>query len=572
MLSWLTGSKPDPTTDGQIIVEVENVEPPTTPAPVFAYRACKQAIFGTPHPDQAVNQPRKRVESTNKKHKDNELSKETKGASSNLIDEPNPVSSPTKPAGILMTPGTGVKGKKTVSFGEHVKDNEGKRPSKSGIPNDCPGKFPSPWTPKIDVAPEKKAQTKLTAALYNARDLETKLNAETQQKSMSKLEIDKRTQKTAIDLVTDAPKLSRPEPRPQGDVRPRPRAKDDADITQDIILPRSESGRYWKKMFETYSANSENEVKKLVSKQQIAKAYARKKDDEAVELSAKLTEERKGHRKRERELERSVKEYQEQLRKSLADVHAASAEIAILKQRIAVLESKSTDVPVLVDPVVSPVQKVSKGRLEPTSSLAPSSPLDSHSRIPSPIKVGRPSLPSTTAPSPFLAQPRIRRTPIRTSLPNQPFSHSKIPAKSPLDATTQENALPLSAPRPTHSHTPARSHITGTTQSDAVIPATTLAPAPVTSTNDDIWAFEYPSSDADINRLALPIRSASIIAPAEKKKPAPKEGGELKVQKRHSVGGVQRVAGVVSTNNSTAAERLAEARARIEARRASKGK
>ena len=60
---------------------------------------------------------------------------------------PDPVSSPTK--GILMTPGTAAARRKTVTFGDHVVDNEEKRPVKSGLPDDCPGKFPSPWN-KLD--------------------------------------------------------------------------------------------------------------------------------------------------------------------------------------------------------------------------------------------------------------------------------------------------------------------------------------------------------------------------------------------------------------------------------------
>lgn len=46
--------------------------------------------------------------------------------------------------GILMTPGTAATRRKTVSFGAHVVDNEGKKsivPGRSGLPNNCPGNF-----------------------------------------------------------------------------------------------------------------------------------------------------------------------------------------------------------------------------------------------------------------------------------------------------------------------------------------------------------------------------------------------------------------------------------------------
>jgi hypothetical protein len=315
MFSWLTGPRitnviedlgTQPQNDTPCVCEADDkdpgydttfVEPPDTPAPQFAVKAFRQALFGTPAPPQ--RSPVKKL--------DQKPKTEAPNASAPVFSVPKedvPPASPSKlPNGVLRTPGTASKGRKTVSFGAHVVDNDGKKGAvgKSGIPNDCPGKFPSPWTPgtalKVEVASDTKPRTKLTEALYNARS-------------------------------TDQPKSGQ-----------KPKAKDDNDITLDLDNPRSESGRYWKEQYETYAQRSQKEMKKLVTKQQLAKNYAKKKDSEAIEAATRLAEERKRFRSRERQLEEQNKDYQERLRQAMAENTAASIEITALKNRIAALEN-----------------------------------------------------------------------------------------------------------------------------------------------------------------------------------------------------------------------------------------
>jgi hypothetical protein len=277
--------------------ETTFVEPPETPAHQFAVKAFKHAIFGTPALEEANNAGKK-------------LSKKTKldVANSKALEFPAPkenaapVSPSKRPGGILSTPGTANKGRKSVSFGSQVMDNEAKKinTGRSGIPNDCPGKFPSPWTPgtelKLGATTDKKPQSKLTAALMDAR--------------------------------------STPQPRSVQ----KPKAKDDSDITLDVMAPRSESGKYWKEQYESYADKSEREMKKLIAKQQLAKNFAKKKDGEMTEASTRLAEERKRFRQRERELEQQNKDYQERLRQAMAENAASSVEITALKNRISVLE------------------------------------------------------------------------------------------------------------------------------------------------------------------------------------------------------------------------------------------
>lgn len=128
-----------------------------------------------------------------------------------------------------MTPGTANKGRKTVSFGSQIEDNEGKTSGtlRSGIPNNCPGKFPSPWNPgtelKLDSSSDKRPRTKLTEALLDAR-------------------------------TTTQPQAGQ-----------KPKARDDNNITMDLGAPRSDSGKYWKEQYESYAERSEKEMKKVVS-------------------------------------------------------------------------------------------------------------------------------------------------------------------------------------------------------------------------------------------------------------------------------------------------------------------
>ena len=200
--------------------------------------------------------------------------------------------SPTK-QGILLTPGT-VRGKrKEVTFGAHVLDNEHKKPSRSGIPNNCPGKFPSPWTPKVtDMPDEKRPKTKLTEALYEAKATGTT-------------------------------------PRDR-----RMRSKDDADITIDIMEPRSESGRHWKEMYMTQQRASEEQIGKLTAKYKLCKEHARRKDDEAHELRRQLDSGSKKHKAREKELDKQIKDLREQLRLQMAENAKTSTEISLLRKQL----------------------------------------------------------------------------------------------------------------------------------------------------------------------------------------------------------------------------------------------
>ncbi|EON66008.1 hypothetical protein W97_05251 [Coniosporium apollinis CBS 100218] len=467
MLSWITGARITNVAEDLDAIEPSYIEPPETPAPVFAVRAFKHAIFGTPHPDEGGH--RKTLVRRNEVQEERKTTQTVAEDRRPLLRQNSEESDQAKPNGILMTPGTAATRRKTVSFGAHVVDNEGKKstvPGRSGLPNNCPGKFPSPWTPKAGDATAEPVRTKLTAALFEARDSSSKPKA-------------------------------------------KARAKDDADITLDVTEPRSESGRYWKEKYESYSEKSEKDVKKLITKQQLAKNYAKKKDEETMELATRLEDERKRHKKREKGLEAQMKDYQERLRQSMAENLRSSTEIAALKQQVASLEANLAKLEALAKETAIPELDKSSG-IKTVATPSPTKPknLDSRRRrstttlegsSPSPSKPAstraRPTR-RNTSPDPSLllasqglkALAEVTRSPLRPRTANQPEV-----ATSPLRIRNmninQENLSPKkpSSPLKHDASSPFRSRV----DFDEVV--------------SDLWAQANDSSIGAFDRLAMPV-------------------------------------------------------------------
>jgi Cut12 conserved domain len=305
-------------------VDETQIEAPETPAPVFAVRAFKHAIFGTPQPPPTVAPVRL---SKTKKESDDPFSVPTLTSSKENENNTELGLSPTK-RGILKTPGGGTTRRKELVWGADVVDNEGKKQSRSGLPNNAPGKFPSPWTPKtVDVTEDKKSNT------------------------------DEKKPKTKL-----AEKLYDAKPTGTSPRSVKGRAKDDTDITIDMLEPRSESGRYWKEQYMAYSQKSEEETKKLIAKQKLAREYARKKDEEATELRRQIESDRKKRHTRESSLEVQVKDLREQLRQALAENARTCTEIAMLRRQA---EAASISQPAQNMPTIEP----------PTASTKSASPI-----------------------------------------------------------------------------------------------------------------------------------------------------------------------------------------------------
>ncbi|OQE40271.1 hypothetical protein PENCOP_c006G07785 [Penicillium coprophilum] len=275
MLDWIKGNEQD----AQVTDDSKLLEPPETPGHVFAIRAFKSALFGTPGAEEDENAPQKqsghqRSKSDTIKLVPTEINTDVKPDATY-----NPTGSPTK--SILVTPGTSLR-RKTVSFGESVIDNEGKRPGSASKPAKTPpnpsGTLSTQWMSGTSDG-SGKPRSKLTQTLMNARDNANK-NSEPAKSDGSTEE--------AKSVIGSGSKDT----------------LENEDITINLEDPHSESGKYWKTEFDNYRVRTNREIKKLIHYRSIAKSYARKKDTEAMRLADKLKEEEEKVAEMERQVSR----------------------------------------------------------------------------------------------------------------------------------------------------------------------------------------------------------------------------------------------------------------------------
>lgn len=236
--------------------DTTQIEQPDTPAPVFAARALKSAIFGTPARDD------------DRDHRAAGMSRNR-----NVDDSETESRTPVKqPQGILLTPGTGTSRRKRVSFGHDVLDKGGLKKGKGKDTDDKPGKFPSSFDSAGDSASKR---TKLTEAMENSRKGKALSSSrETQQPQQTRLQ---------------------PQPARIDDAEDEWEEADEDQCTHDMTIdlnePHSRSGKYWKSEFEQYHQDAKAEMEKLLKYKQLAKSYAKLKDAEAIDLNVKLKEE-----------------------------------------------------------------------------------------------------------------------------------------------------------------------------------------------------------------------------------------------------------------------------------------
>ncbi|KAL0943972.1 urease accessory protein [Colletotrichum truncatum] len=233
--------------------DTTQIDQPDTPAPVFAARALKSAIFGTPaRPDD----DRDNNGASMARHK-------------NTYDSETESRTPVKqPQGILLTPGTGTSRRKRVSFGNDVLDKAGGKKGKGKDTDDRPGKFPSSFD--LTNGDSASKRTKLTETMENSRRAKGATSTRESQQTHS--------QPTRADDAEDEWE----------------EADDDqctSDVTIDLNEPHSRSGKYWKSEFEQYHQDAKAEMEKLLKYKQLAKSYAKMKDAEAIDLNSKLREE-----------------------------------------------------------------------------------------------------------------------------------------------------------------------------------------------------------------------------------------------------------------------------------------
>lgn len=255
-----------------------NDEGPETPAPIFAVRAFKSALFGTPRIDQDALATPTSTAADNKVGKKERAGRITKSPKVKQTIEEEPVTKPRTVSlmspgkGILLTPGTGAARRKNVSFGGLAfNEKVGKEESHQADPK----LLPNVDNPSIIEAVPPRRQTNLTKALYKAR-----VGTIKDDKSAVPKEPDKK--ETSV--------RSEVEPKAQEEDK-EDIVADSADVTVDLNHPFSRSGQHWKAEYERYFKNSDREMKKIIKYGQSVKSFAAKKDSEASYLGEKLDQE-----------------------------------------------------------------------------------------------------------------------------------------------------------------------------------------------------------------------------------------------------------------------------------------
>ncbi|KAH7393394.1 spindle pole body formation-associated protein-domain-containing protein [Cadophora sp. MPI-SDFR-AT-0126] len=259
---------------------------PETPAPVFAARALKSAIFGAPPPqDDTIY----------------DIETKPRAEASEDVREVQPQNiSPTKPSGILLTPGTATTRRKTVSFGNEVVDKDADKKTvekritrRRRISDDGEKQASTPLAHGAEELTRAARKTSLTRALEKVRE-------ETPKTETTRPSIDSRPEprksRTSIEIASKTESVKPKESHQSSQAVSRQREDDDStelEMTVDLKYPRSQSGKFWKAEYQQYHENALLEMKKVLAYKELAKSYAKHKDAQNIELAKKLNEAQK---------------------------------------------------------------------------------------------------------------------------------------------------------------------------------------------------------------------------------------------------------------------------------------
>lgn len=268
---------------------------PETPAPLFAVRAFKTALFGTPKPterqtkrvnkEQTWGQGQTQDKAKTGSHTAMTLSQKDVGAIDADLSGPkdlaalsttsdvkcDPLASPTK--GILLTPGTAATKRKTVSFSARKQFRERTKSPDNAL--ELGGTHVVDQRPLSHPTSEpQRKQSALTRTLIEMSTKRSNLLQGTVKSEAAAVQ--------TVDLKSIAEsdaevafKLSEPI----------------VDATIDLSQPRSRSGQHWKTEYEEYQKKSTRELKRVIQYGQNVKSYATRKDQEATNLDEKLKKE-----------------------------------------------------------------------------------------------------------------------------------------------------------------------------------------------------------------------------------------------------------------------------------------
>lgn len=220
------------------------------------------------------------------------------------IGTPGKPSSPTK--GILMTPGAALNRKKAVSFHPSI-DNATTPPRnshiRSGLPHEFPGKFPSPWTPRVGPAQHRRSIS-VPGPSSPSRTLtfeDGPLNLDKGKSKALVLDKGKRPERSTASnptgyyevgedsRITDYLDDSDDENAVQ-QLQREVSVHEEVNLTTDLEAPRSSSGKFWKERTQKIEDAALEKVDRLRTRCKIATGYAKKKDELCADLAERMRE------------------------------------------------------------------------------------------------------------------------------------------------------------------------------------------------------------------------------------------------------------------------------------------
>ncbi|RVD88071.1 uncharacterized protein DFL_002269 [Arthrobotrys flagrans] len=335
MLAWLRGDQQgeEEEVDQDLIIPDQDLpDEPETPGPAtFAFNAFRNGLFGTPKPDLEVQDTR------HNHHQRREREPRPKFGRDVMSDEdvftssrrrpPSESRSPGRfktfedamtpprrnPQSILVTPGNTISKKKTVSFGPDqfhedtfcYESRTGR--VRSGLPADYPGKFPSPWTPKVTNELPKRRTSRELCRVEEIEIFEDQ-NKPNKGTPKSKTKGSTTVSKTKDDAksVDDQIQALRENTARINDMIEGANVQQatDADITVNLDEPRSRSGLYWKDRYSTDINQAEKKVEFYKARKDTSVEFASKKDEQAANLATRLKEEIELRKKMQAEIDK----------------------------------------------------------------------------------------------------------------------------------------------------------------------------------------------------------------------------------------------------------------------------